>query len=94
MCLWRLWLLLGLVIERERFSHELDGLRWYCANSGCRRVLHTFSFKCADLGTQLKVLIAAWYEETPEAIKRRTCKHCGQVEQKPDTLSKIKQFTH
>lgn len=84
----------GLVIERDRFSYELDGLRWYCSNPSCRAVLHTFSFKCEDLGTQLKVLIAHWYEETDEARRMRTCTKCGHVEQKPDSLAKIKQYSH
>jgi len=85
---------IGLVIERERFSYELDGLRWYCANPACRVPLHTFSFKCADLGTQLKLLIEHWYDASPEAVQRRTCKRCGTVETKPDTLAKIKQYSH
>jgi len=85
---------IGLVIERERFTYELDGLRWYCANSECRTVLHTFSFRCGDLGTQLKTLITHWYDESPEAVHRRTCPKCGRVETKPDALAKIKQFSH
>ena len=85
---------IGLVIERERFTHELDGLRWYCPNTACRHVLATFSFKCEDLGTQLKTLIGYWYDTTPEAVKRRTCTKCGAVETKPTSLAQVKVFTH
>jgi len=85
---------IGLVIERDRFSYELDGLRWYCSNASCRAVLHTFSFKCEDLGTQLKTLIHHWYAGTPEAKERRTCKKCGQEETRPKTIDDIKQFSH
>ncbi len=70
---------IGLVLERDRESTELDGLRWYC--SGCKNVLRTFSFPCADLGSQLKVLITNWY--APESIQMRTCPTCGTVEEKP-----------
>jgi 3-hydroxyanthranilate 3,4-dioxygenase len=79
----------GLVIERERFINELDGLRWYCMNPECRHELITFAFRCEDLGSQLKVIIGDWYQNTEEAIKRRTCPKCGTVETRPivkDTL--------
>lgn len=82
----------GLVIERERFTYELDGLRWYCCNQQCRQILHTFSFRCEDLGTQLKILIGYWYDDAQKEM--RTCKSCGTVETKPATISKIKTFAH
>lgn len=85
---------IGLVIERERFAHELDGLRWYCANEQCRAHLKTFSFRCVDLGSQLKPLIQYWYEDSPAGIARRTCPKCGQIETKPGTLAQIKQYSH
>lgn len=85
---------IGLVIERDRFTHELDGLRWYCPNAACRQVLTTFAFKCGDLGTQLKTLIGHWYDTSDEAVKRRTCNKCGAVETKPGSLAEVKVFTH
>ena len=85
---------IGLVIERDRFSYELDGLRWWCRNTECRSILRTFSFRCEDLGTQLKTLIQYWYEDSEEGRKRRTCKECGTVEVKPTALEQIKQWTH
>lgn len=85
---------IGLVIERERFTHELDGLRWWCANQACRHVLRTFSFRCEDLGSQLKTLIEYWYEDSPEGRRRRTCQKCAQEEVKPATLAQVKVFTH
>lgn len=85
---------IGLVIERERFTYELDGLRWWCGNPSCRAVLRTFSFRCEDLGSQLKQLITYWYEDSEEGKKRRTCSKCGHEEKKPTNLAQVKQWTH
>lgn len=49
------WRLAGLVIERQRSTAELDGLRWYCR--ACSSMLVEQQFHCSDLGTQLKPLI-------------------------------------
>ena len=47
---------LGLVIERERLLHELDGLRYYVGDSSTD-VLYERFFYCKDLGSQLKPII-------------------------------------
>lgn len=69
---------IGLVIEREREHSEDDGLRWYCPNKECRNILHTYWFRCEDLGSQLKTLIEEWYDEKNKEL--RTCKKCGAIE--------------
>jgi len=46
---------LGLVIERERLLHELDGMRFYI--EGSTDILYERWFHCVDLGTQLKPII-------------------------------------
>lgn len=74
---------IGLVIERERLSDEIDAIRWYCPNTQCRQILYTFSFYCADLGTQLKPLIQTWYSD--EWSDKRVCQKCGSRDEKPTT---------
>jgi len=69
----------GLVIERLRTLHEVDGLRWYCPNPACRKVVFEKFFHCENLGTQLQVLINFYYAN--ESV--RTCKHCGTVDPIP-----------
>eukprot|EP01100_Stratorugosa_tubuloviscum_P002246 TRINITY_DN1514_c0_g1_i1.p1 TRINITY_DN1514_c0_g1~~TRINITY_DN1514_c0_g1_i1.p1 ORF type:complete len:293 (-),score=125.97 TRINITY_DN1514_c0_g1_i1:95-973(-) len=51
---------IGLVIERERQSSEIDGLRWYCED-GTNRVLYEEWFHCQDLGVQLKPVIERFF---------------------------------
>lgn len=46
---------LGLVVERERRSDEIDGLRWYVP--GTTNVLWEQFFHCFDLGSQLGPVI-------------------------------------
>ncbi|CAG8469919.1 8262_t:CDS:2 [Paraglomus brasilianum] len=63
----------GIVIERNRSSDEIDKLRWYC--SACRSIVYEESFHCYDLGTQLKPIIQKYASD--ELL--RTCKGCGNV---------------
>ena len=67
----------GMVIERQRKTGELDHLRWYCEN--CDEVLYDSSFQLEDLGKQLKPVIENYYAD--EAL--RTCKSCGTVMEVP-----------
>jgi len=68
---------IGLVIERERDSSELDGLRWYCKQ--CQHVTHQDYFHCQDLVGALKNKIESYYAQ--EAT--RTCSKCGTIDQRP-----------
>jgi len=70
---------IGLVLERERRPGELDRLRWYCQK--CKNMLTEYSFFCTDLGTQLPPVIRDYY--SAESFARRTCQHCGTVDQPP-----------
>lgn len=70
----------GLVIERQRRSGELDHLRWYC--EGCGKILHDASFELVDLGSQLKPVIEEFY--ATESL--RTCK-CGTVMEPPPAVA-------
>lgn len=67
----------GMVIERQRKTGELDHLRWYCES--CMNVLHDAEFQLEDLGKQLKPIIENYYAD--ETL--RTCKECGAVMQVP-----------
>lgn len=51
---------IGLVIERERLIHELDGLRWYVGDSA-EEVLYERFFYCKNLG-QLKPIIEEFFQ--------------------------------
>lgn len=64
---------IGLVVERPRAAHELDGLRWYC--EGCGRRLEDLWLPCQDIEVQLKQALDAFNTD----LARRTCKHCGAV---------------
>jgi 3-hydroxyanthranilate 3,4-dioxygenase len=71
----------GLVIERQRKTGELDHLRWYCEQ--CGEVLHDAAFQLVDLGKQLKPVIEEFYASESQ----RTCKHCATVMQPPAAAS-------
>jgi 3-hydroxyanthranilate 3,4-dioxygenase len=49
----------GLVIERRRLPHEIDGVRWFVPNS--TQTLYEKWFHCKDLGTELIPLIKTFF---------------------------------
>lgn len=51
---------LGLVIERQRGLHEIDGLRWY-RRADPQTILYQETFHCTDLGVQLKPVIERFF---------------------------------
>jgi len=61
---------LGLVIERRRNKHEMDALRFYTDPAKCDQPLWERYFYCADLGKDLKPVIAEWLESAE--LKSRT----------------------
>jgi 3-hydroxyanthranilate 3,4-dioxygenase len=63
----------GLVIERPRLPHELDGIAWFCP--ACSTKLHEVSFWCDDIERGIKDTIAAFNAD----LALRTCKSCGAV---------------
>jgi len=60
----------GLVIERERLTGEMDGLRWYIPGKEGKEVLFEDWFHCTDLGTQLKPVIEQYFAS--DAYKTKT----------------------
>ncbi len=67
----------GVVVERRRAAHELDGFSWYC--EACGRLLHLERIAVGDIETQLPAIFSRFYSD----IQRRTCRACGTVMQAP-----------
>ena len=67
----------GLVIERRRLPHELDGLRWYCER--CNHPLYAEYFALQDIETQFGAVFERFYR----SIEHRTCDACGQLNPAP-----------
>jgi 3-hydroxyanthranilate 3,4-dioxygenase len=63
----------GLVVEQPKASDEPHHLRWYCR--ACGAVLHDFEFRPADLGRQIKGMLAQFHADE----RLRTCKSCGAI---------------
>ena len=63
----------GLVVEHPKCSTAEHHLRWYCRK--CGAVVHDATFRPADLGAQIKAMLAEFNGN--EAL--RTCKACGEV---------------
>jgi len=69
----------GIVIERRRNAHELDGFSWYCER--CGQCLYLERVAVRNIETQLPEIFSRFYS----SVSRRTCSACGNVMQAPDT---------
>jgi 3-hydroxyanthranilate 3,4-dioxygenase len=67
----------GLVIERERRSGELDGFQWYC--EACSHLLYEEFIALTDIEKELPPLFERFYA----SVERRTCGNCRAVMQRP-----------
>ncbi len=67
----------GLVIERKRLAHELDGLQWYCER--CNHQLYEEYFALENIETQFGAVFDRFYS----SIERRTCSECGHLNPAP-----------
>lgn len=65
----------GLVVERKRLPHELDGFIWYCDN--CDSKLYEEFLYVDDIVGQLPAVFERFYS----SVENRSCKHCGTVKQ-------------
>tara|TARA_B100001105_G_scaffold235274_1_gene210335 strand:+ start:200 stop:718 length:519 start_codon:yes stop_codon:yes gene_type:complete len=72
---------IGLVIERQRKSGELDGFRWYC--DFCETLLYEKFIQLTDIVTQLPPLFENYWSEE----SNRTCRNCGEIQQPPEKHS-------
>ena len=68
---------IGLVIERKRLAHELDGLQWYCER--CNHKLYEEYFALENIETQFGAVFERFYS----SIERRTCSACGHLNPAP-----------
>jgi 3-hydroxyanthranilate 3,4-dioxygenase len=64
---------LGLVVENERRSGDIDGFEWFCF--GCGTLLHRVEIAVADIVKDLPPLFAAFYAN----VEARTCGSCGSL---------------
>ena len=65
----------GLVIERKRLPHELDGFIWFC--DGCQHKLYEEFIKLEDIVKDLLPVIAKFFVSAAT-----TCTKCGQEHSK------------
>jgi 3-hydroxyanthranilate 3,4-dioxygenase len=63
----------GLVIERARQPHEIEGFVWYCEQ--CNHQLYEERLHIANIETQLQPVFARFYG----SVDHRTCRQCGTV---------------
>jgi 3-hydroxyanthranilate 3,4-dioxygenase len=63
----------GLVVERKRLAHELDGFMWFCEN--CNHKLYEEFLYIDDIVGQLPPVFDRFYGSE----QHRTCDSCGTV---------------
>ena len=68
----------GLVVERARLPHELDGFMWFCDN--CAHKLYEEYVYVDDIVGQLPPIFERFYASE----EHRTCDECGTVMAKPE----------
>jgi 3-hydroxyanthranilate 3,4-dioxygenase len=61
----------GLVLERRRLDHEVDGFVWYCEKCGDK--LYEEFFHLTDIVAQLPPVFSRFYDDPAHC----TCKKCG-----------------
>jgi 3-hydroxyanthranilate 3,4-dioxygenase len=68
----------GLVVERARLPHELDGFMWFCEK--CANKLYEEHVYVDDIVGQLPPIFERFYASK----EHRTCDRCGTVMPKPE----------
>jgi 3-hydroxyanthranilate 3,4-dioxygenase len=68
---------IGLVIERKRLPHELDGLMWFCEQ--CNHKLYEEFFPLQNIETDFPAVFDRFYSSS----EHRTCRSCGHVNPAP-----------
>jgi 3-hydroxyanthranilate 3,4-dioxygenase len=63
----------GVVVERVRAAHELDGFLWFCPK--CANKLHEEYLHVSDIVKDLPPVFERFYGN----VDARTCKRCGTV---------------
>lgn len=67
----------GLVVERKRLDHELDGFLWYCDD--CNHCLYEEYIYIDDIVGQLPPIFERFYSSR----EHRSCENCGTVKPAP-----------
>ena len=67
----------GLVVERKRLAHELDGVTWYCEQ--CNHTLYQEFFHLANIETDLPLV----FDRFHSSLQHRTCSQCGALHPLP-----------
>ncbi|WP_329953816.1 3-hydroxyanthranilate 3,4-dioxygenase [Stenotrophomonas sepilia] len=65
---------IGLVVERKRLPHEMDGVIWHCER--CNHKLHEEYFPLQNIETDLPKVFARYHA----SLELRTCSQCGHVD--------------
>jgi 3-hydroxyanthranilate 3,4-dioxygenase len=68
----------GLVVERKRLEHELDGFLWFCDN--CNNKLYEETVYVDDIVAQLPAIFDRFYASKAN----RRCDECGTVMPRPE----------
>ena len=68
---------IGLVVERKRLPHELDGLLWYCER--CNTKLYEEFFSLVNVETDFPPVFERYYR----SVENRTCRACGHLNPAP-----------
>ena len=69
---------IGLVVQRRRLDHELDGFVWYC--DACNHKLYEEYLYIDDIADQRPPIFDRFYE----SLDHRTCDRCGAVKPAQD----------
>lgn len=67
---------LGLIVEFPRPEGQLDGLRWYCTNPKCDKLVHEITWRLKKIDEDLAIHMNAFWGGP---VSTRTCKHCGTI---------------
>jgi len=68
---------IGLVIERTRRAHEIEGFMWFCEK--CHHKLYEEFLNVSDIETQMQPVFDRFFGD----IARRTCPQCGTIMNPP-----------
>jgi 3-hydroxyanthranilate 3,4-dioxygenase len=74
---------IGLVIERKRLPHELDGLQWYCER--CNQKIYEEYFHLLNIETDFPVVFDRFYR----SYDHRTCNACGHFNPAPSKYAPL-----
>lgn len=71
----------GLVVERKRLPHELDGFMWFCQQ--CNHKLYEEFFPLKNIETDLPKV----FDRFHSSLEHRTCTRCGTIHPLPEPVT-------